>query len=192
MWSRNFLCFSIKKIWTGQDWTDRQTDWQTDKLTDGRTEWQTDKVIPIYLQTLFAGGIKINTLGNTHLHVLLNKRRLTWSYKHIKCQFSVGFFFTKFHEIYVLCKTLVKNITNLIIHEYFLFMKHVSYIMLSHTYVPIIWHGYFPVSSPRWYSQTIHTERTITFTHIICIHTQTVTSLGSYKDTTCTVVNVKH
>lgn len=122
--------------------TDRQIDRRSDRLT--QTDRQTDKVIPIYLQTLFVGGIKINTLGNIHLHALLNKRRLTWSYKPYKCHFSEFFFFTKFHEIYALCTTLVKNITNLINHEYFLFnMKHESYIMLSHRHVLIIWYGYF-------------------------------------------------
>ena len=32
---------------------------QTDRQTDGQTDGQTDRVIPIYPQTLFAGGIII-------------------------------------------------------------------------------------------------------------------------------------
>lgn len=54
--------------------TDRQIDRRSDRLTDRQTDKQGDSHIP---PTLFVGGIKINTLGNIHLHALLNKRRLT-------------------------------------------------------------------------------------------------------------------
>lgn len=121
---------------------------------------------------MFVGGIKINTLGNIHLHALLNKRRLTWSYKPYKCHFSEFFFFYQIPWdlciMYNISEEYNESNQPRIFFIYETWKLHYDFTH-ARTY-HLVW-LFLPCLVSGWYYQTIHTKNHNFYSHHIHSYT---------------------